>query len=228
MFRIRKWVVTLLVLGLASGRGNGLANAAPPALQPPSAAPTVGAIADGLILEWRATLPDLTRRADGTVAVTIPGYAQSDTPGVPQLPLTSELVVLPPGARPTLEIIQAEETDLPLPGPLQLAPRPAGVQRDAEGNVIGGAFAESTETPCLEAQGCPEKADQPVTLTLLGTLRGVSLARLSFSPVRPVANQLRVTTHIQVVLKFNANASDRRGFAAALPGLCQRIHSWKS
>ena len=173
--------------------------------QPP---PRCSAIADGLILEWRAALPDLTRRADGTVAVTIPGYAQTDTPGMPQLPLTSELVALPPGARPTLEIIQAEATDLPLPGPLQLAPRPAGVRRDAEGNVIGGAFAASTDTPCGEAQGCSDESDQPVTLTLLGTMRGVSLARLSFSPVRPVANQLRVTTHIQVVLKFNANASE--------------------
>ena len=214
MFRIRRWAVILLVLGLVSGRGDGLANAAPPSPQPPAASPTVGAIADGLILEWRATLPDLTLRADGTVAVNIPGYAQTDTPGLPQLPLTSELVVLPPGARPTLEIIQAAETDLPLPGPLQLAPRPAGVQRDAEGNVIGGAFAESTDTPCLEAQGCPEKFDQPVTLTLLGTMRGVSLARLSFSPVRPVANQLRVTTHIQVVLKFNAAASEGAGFGS--------------
>ena len=43
-------------------------------------------------------------------------------------------------------------------------------------------------------------------------MRGVSLARLSFSPVRPVANQLRVTTHIQVVLKFNADASELPGF----------------
>ena len=212
MFRIRRWAVTLLVFVLASSRGDGLAAAAPPALQPLAAAPAVSVIADGLILEWRATLPDITRRADGTVAVTIPGYAQSDTPGVPQLPLTSELVVLPPGARPTLEIIQIAETDLPLPGPLQLAPRPAGVQRDAEGNVIGGAFAESTATPCLDAQGCPEKHDQPVTLTQLGTLRGVSLARLSFSPVRPMADHLRVTTHIQVVLKFNAADRDLPGF----------------
>ncbi|MCX6027855.1 MAG: C25 family cysteine peptidase [Chloroflexi bacterium] len=212
MFRIRRWAVILLVLGLASGRGDGLANAAPPALHPLAASPSVGAIADGLLLEWRIALPDLTRRADGTVAVAIPGYAQSDTPGVPQLPLTSELVVLPPGARPTLEIIQAAETDLPLPGPLQLAPRPAGVQRDAEGNVMGGAFAEGIDTPCFEAKGCPGKYDQPVTLTLLGTLRGVSLARLSFSPVRLVANQLRVTTHIQVVLKFNAAETDLPGF----------------
>ncbi len=151
--RIRRWAVILLVLGLASGRGDGLANAAQPSPRPLAASPAVGAIADGLILEWHATLPDLIRRADGTVAVAISGYAQSDTPGVPQWPLTSELVALPPGAHPMLEIIQTTETDLPLPGPLQLAPRPAGVQRDAEGNVIGGVLAGSTETPPLETQG---------------------------------------------------------------------------
>ena len=162
MFRIRRWAVTLLVLVLAAGRGDGLANAAPPSPNPPAAAPSVGAMADGLILEWRATLPDLTRRADGTVAVNIPGYAQTDTPGVPRLPLTSELVALPPGARPTLEIIYAAETDLSLPGPLPLAPRPAGVQRDAEGNIIGGAFAESTATPCLERKGAPRNSINPL------------------------------------------------------------------
>ncbi|MFZ1265605.1 MAG: C25 family cysteine peptidase [Anaerolineae bacterium] len=204
MFRIRRWVVTLLVFVLASGGADGLASASPPSLHPPHASPVVGALADGLSLEWRAALPDLSRRADGTVAVNIPGYAQTDTPGVPLLPLTSALVALPPGAHPTLEIGRVEATDLLLPGLLALAPRPAGVQRDAEGHVIGGAFAASTDTPCLAAIGCPEKFDPPVTLTLLGTLRGVSLARLSFLPVRPMANQLRVTTHIHVVLRFNA------------------------
>ena len=207
-FRIRRAVVTLLVLVQVSGTGDGLANASQTSLNPPEASPSVSAIADGLILEWQATLPDLTRRADGTVAVTMLGYAQTDTPGAPKLPLSSELVVLPPGARPTLEIIQAEETDLLLPGLLQLSPRPAGVQRDAEGNVIGGAFAESTGAPCLEAKGCSESPGQPVTLTQLGTLRGISLARLSFLPVRPVADQLRVTTNIRVVLKFNTHAAE--------------------
>ena len=159
MFRIRGWVVTLLVLVLAFGSWEmRTANASQRSLQSAwKPRPRWVQLPDGLILEWRATLPDLIRRADGTVAVNIPGYAQTDTPGVAQLPLTSELVALPPGAHPTLEIIQAEETDLPLPGPLQLSPRPAGVQRDAEGNVIGGAFAESTDTPCLGATRVPRE-----------------------------------------------------------------------
>lgn len=205
--RRRRWIVVFLVWVLVSGSGDKLANASQPSPNSPEVSPAVGVVDDGLILEWHTALPDLTRLANGTMSVTIPGYAQSDTPGVPQLPLTSELVVLPPGARPTLEISQVEQTDLPLPGPVQLSPIPAGVQRDSEGNVMGGAFAPSTATPCLDEKGCNEQLDQPVTLTTLGTLRGVSLARLSFSPVRLQTDHLRVTTHIRVVLEFNTDAS---------------------
>lgn len=209
--RIHRWVVAFLIVALTLGGGGDVASAGEPSPTPPAASPTVDTVADGLILTWQAPLPDLTRRADGTVAVSLPGYAQSDTPGAPQLPLTSQLVVLPPGARPTVEIIQTEEVDLPLPGPLHRAPRPSGVQRDEAGTVIGGAFAESAETPCLAVNGCLGQFDQPVTLTRLGTVRGVALAQLTFSPVRPVADHLRVTTSVQVVLKFNA--TDLSGFS---------------
>jgi hypothetical protein len=161
-------------------------------------------LADGLFLEWRAALPDLTCGGDGSVDVTIPGYGQSDTPGVAQLPLASALVALPPGARPTLEIIHREERDLPLPGRLNLAPHPSGVQRDAAGNAIGGAFAESTAALRLQAQDRPQQANGPVSLTRLGSMRGVALARITFAPVRPVADRLRVITHVQVVLHFNS------------------------
>lgn len=207
MFRNRRWIATLLVFALVFGRGDGLATAAPPSPNPLQATPAVRATADGLILEWRAAQPVLTRRGDGSVAVTIPGYAQTDTPGAPQLPQTSQLVALPPGSRPTIEILQAEESDLSLPGRLPLAPRPSGVQRDAEGNVIGGGFVASAETFVLPAQ-----ADAAVTLTLLGTMRSVALARLTFSPVRPLADNLRVTTHIRVALKFNVTETELPGF----------------
>ena len=202
--RIHRWIVTFLVVALTIGGGGGVAKAGEPSPNPPAAYPTVRTVGDGLILTWQAALPALTQRADGTVSVSLPGYAQSDTPGAPQLPLTSQLVVLPPGAHPTLEIIQTEEVDLPLPGPLHRAPRPFGVQRDEAGTIIGGAFAESAETPCLAANGCLGQFDQPVTLTRLGTLRGVDVAQLTFSPVRPVADHLRVITSVQVLLKFNA------------------------
>ena len=206
MVRNRRRAVSLLIVALASGMGNGFANAAQPSPNSIEALPSIGAIADGLVIEWRVPLPDLSLRADGTVVVSIPGYTESDTPGVPQLPLTSELVVLPHGAGPTLEVIRSEEVDLALPGPLRLSPRPQGVQRDAEGNVIAGAFVNGTDSDCLEAESCQRQSEQPVALTQLGTLRGVSVVRLSFSPVRTVADQLRVTTYIQVAVRFNASA----------------------
>ena len=162
---------------------------------------------EGLSLEWRATLPELIRRADGAVDVYIPGYAQSDAPGLPQLPITTTLLVLPPGARPTLEVIQIEETDLPLTGALRRAPRPAGVLRNAAGDIIGGAYADGGEMPCLETAGCPDPIDPPLTLTPLGTVRGVSVARLTFAPVRQVAGVLRITTYLRVVVRFNVDAS---------------------
>jgi len=212
MFHIRKWVIALLAFALAIGNGGGRANAAAPSLPLAQTSHAVRALADGLLLEWRPALPDLVRLADGSVAVAIPGYRQSDTPGAPQLPQISELVALPPGAHPTLEIVQITESDLPLPGRLQLAPRPAGVERDAAGNVIGGILAASPKTPWQEAREHSTQFDEPVTLTLLGTLRGVSLARITFAPVRPTANRLRVVTHIQVALKFNLAETDLPGF----------------
>jgi len=217
MFRIRRWVVTLLVLALTSGSAGDLAHASSPAPMFQASSPVVNALADGLSLEWRAALPDLSRGADGTVSVNISGYAQTDTPGAPLLPLTSVLVALPPGARPAFQIIQAEATDLLLPGPVALAPRPAGVRRDADGQVIGGAFTANTGALADEVDALPlsegrsEPGDGPITLTLLGALRGVSIARLTFFPARPAANQLRATTHIHVVLRFNANAAEDQG-----------------
>ncbi len=204
--RLHRWVVTFLVVALTVGGGGDVAKAGQPSPNPPAAFPSVITLGDGLLLTWQADLPDLTRHANGTLTVIIPGYAQSDTPGAPQLPLTSQLVALPPGAHPTLEIIHTEEIDLPLPGSLHRAPHPSGVQRNEAGTVIGGAFAQSAETPCLTASGCLGQFNQSVTLTPLGTLRGVAVARLTFSPVRPLADRLRVITSIQLLLKFNANA----------------------
>lgn len=154
-------------------------------------------------LEWRATLPELTRQADGALNAHIPGYAQSDAPGLPQLPITTTLVVLPAGAHPTLEVVQIEESDLPLTGALRRSPRPAGVLRTADGDIIGGAYADDGETACSEVEGCPAPFDSPLTLTPLGLVRGVSLARLTFAPVRPLAGMLRVTTYLRVFVRFN-------------------------
>ncbi|MBP7599779.1 MAG: hypothetical protein KA750_00430, partial [Thermoflexales bacterium] len=85
MFKGRCLAIVLGII-LASGRGAGAANASAPSSHPPETHPPGGVAMEGLSLEWRATLPELTRLSDGALDVRIPGYAISDAPGLPQLP----------------------------------------------------------------------------------------------------------------------------------------------
>jgi hypothetical protein len=166
----------------------------------PGAQPVIALTADGLIAEWSAPEPALERLADGTVRISVPGYGTLARPGLPQLPVASFLIALPPGANPSLELQAVEERTLPLPGPLALAPQPQGVERDSEGNVIGGAF--SMETPGVSE--IPGVLPASVELEELGVLRGARLARLTFYPARPEGGSLRVTTRVRVAVHFNA------------------------
>jgi hypothetical protein len=151
-------------------------------------------LADGLSVEWSAPALTVADQADGTARVTLPGFATLDRPGWPQVPFASALIALPPGTQPTLEIQSVGEQALALPGPLALAPQPDGVERDAAGNVIGGAYASAKSRPFNSAV---------IELELLGLLRGVHLARLVFYPVRSVNAEWRLTTHVRVVVRFD-------------------------
>jgi hypothetical protein len=191
--------IGLIALGSALyGSASIEARASPPAL---SVRPTVTASADGLLVDWRAPEASIVSRADGTVDILLPGYAQTALPGAPALPYISVLVAVPPGAMPALRVVLVEETDRPLPGPLALAPFPAGVQRDAAGLPIGGDFS-----PAPSAQLTQSNEGESVVLESAGVTRGVPLARLVFYPARPVGNapqaRLRLTTHVRVSLTF--------------------------
>lgn len=196
---LRQVCVGLIVLGsvLNTSAGGGVLTS-PLAL---SARPAVTASADGLLVDWRAPEMQLVSRSDGTTGVLLPGYSQTARPGAPLLPFTSVLVAVPPGPLPTLRVVLVEETDLPLPGPLALAPFPEGVQRDAAGHPIGGDFS-----PASSVQPAQSNEGEPVMLEPAGIARGVYLARLVFYPARPVGNypqaRLRVTTHVRVSLTF--------------------------
>jgi hypothetical protein len=91
------------------------------------------------------------------------------------------------------------------------------VLRDAAGAIIGGAYAEGGEMPCAETAGCPDPVDPPLTLTPLGALRGVSLARLTVSPARQVGGVLRVTTSLRVFVRFNVDPSLAPNMPAPAP-----------
>jgi hypothetical protein len=167
---------------------------------------------DGFVLEWRAPEAQLASHADGSIGVALPGYWQTSQPGEPQLPFASALIALPPDAIPTLQVLLAEETDQPLPGPLALAPIPEGVRRDAAGRPIGGAFVSAlADTSPKTSRGF---GNESIALESAGVVRGVRLARVIFYPVRPAGDRLRVTTRLRASVIFNAlsstGASSRR------------------
>jgi len=201
----RRCRVALIVLGcLQSGSAGGEAVAWPPALRV-SAQPQVTSTDDGFVLEWRAPEAQLAPRADGAIGVALPGYWQTSRPGELQLPFASELIALPPDAIPTLQVLLAEETDQPLPGPLALAPIPEGVRRDAAGRPIGGAFVSA---PGQANTGSTEAYSAPIAFESVGIVRGVRLARVIFYPVRPVGDHLRVTTHLRASVTFNTSSAN--------------------
>jgi hypothetical protein len=203
-----RWAIRFSAVGLILELGMGLAQAAPPA----DSQLSLTATQDGINVEWRTPEAIFTREpapspiggfSDGAQAglgrgfiVALPGYAQLTQPGLPRLPVASALVALPPGANPSLEMLAIEETELPLPGPLALAPRPAGVERNALGEVIGGAYEPVSEM----------KPFNPAVVELesVGEVRGVRLARLVFYPLRPAGDQLRFTRHVSLFLHYNA------------------------
>jgi hypothetical protein len=184
--------MSLSLVGLILEMSVGPAQAAPPTASPHN----LTAAQDGITVEWRTPEIIFTREADGTYSLALPGYAQLTEPGLPRLPLTSALVALPPGANPSLEMLTLEETALPLPGPLALAPKPAGVERNAAGEVIGGAYE-----PVVKM-----KPFNPTVVELesVGEVRGVHLARLVFYPLRPDGDKLRFTRHVSFFIHYNA------------------------
>ena len=196
-------ILTGLIVSLC-----GVASATSPIADP---RPIVTAASDGLILDWSAPLPHIQPRSDSRIEVAIPGYSRIEQPGGPQLPFTSVLIALPPDSDPTVRILHIEETLLSLPGPLAIAPHPAGVLRDKSGSIISGAFA-----PSLDTRDAPT---EPIQIEIIGVMRGVRLARVTFYPARPNAEcalrvqnarfacSLRVTTHVRVHILFNSKRS---------------------
>jgi hypothetical protein len=162
------------------------AGAAPPLPESPP---------DGLVVEWAPPRPDFRPLPDGSVELVAEGYEIDGRPGALRLPFTSALVAIPPGTSPTLRVLSAQTTVIPLPAPLAVAPEPVGVIRDEDGHPVGPAFAPASRTlPSPPA---------PVVLEEVGTVRGVRLARLTFYPALPERDRLQFYQHIRVEIRFS-------------------------
>lgn len=170
---------------------------------------------DGLVVEWTSPPLDFRPLPDGSVEVVAGDYEMDARPGAPRLPFTSTLTALPPGAVPSLQILSAETTTVPLPGPLAVAPQPVGVIRDRDGHPVGPAFAPAS----LHLPPPPA----PVVLEEVGTVRGVRMARLTFYPAVPDGGRLRLTRHVRVEVRWTRTAESAHARPSSDDPLLQAV-----
>ncbi len=172
----------------------------------------------GITLEWHA--PVFSQRPvsgdDGRayVALDALGWEQSQTPGKPQLPLTSALLIAPPTGEVTLQVQVLERERRVLPHPVAPAPEitvvgdsPARPAR-LEPVWARDALAYSTRLQrSLGAQHAPEW----VTLEEAGWMRGRRLMRLTFSPLSfdPGAPAVEIASRVRVEVHFEEAAGGR-------------------
>ena len=128
----------------------------------PDSNPRVTPVSGGLIVEWTAQHPTISEGAEGRSVIEIPGFFTTDQPGAPRVPFSAVLVALPPGANPSIEVLAVSESTKRINPPVALGEQPGGVQRDSEGQVIGGSFVPAM----LEVEG----AINPVQLEQIGVL----------------------------------------------------------
>jgi hypothetical protein len=159
---------------------------------PAKSSHAVTLLPDGLSVVWQSAEPQAARLPDGSHAVQMAGFGMEATPGLPQLPVDTLLVALPPGPAPTWVVDSQASIQRALPGTID--PVPAAIA------VPGEADRELTDLlPTLRSS-----AQTPVTLQEIGIARGVRLARLVFHPVQVIGEGLTVIRSLKVTLRFGS------------------------
>ncbi|MBN1318257.1 MAG: hypothetical protein JXA42_22440, partial [Anaerolineales bacterium] len=171
------------------------------AAQPASPEPMVETDGNLVRLTWRTPQSEFEVLSDKTVKVSVPGFDNNDRPGAPNIPMESVLIAISPDSQPTLDFDIASERVLRLPGNLALVPQP-------ESGVTG---VENNDSSVLDETLETQSFRDPVAFEILGVIRGVRLARLSFYPVIPAAGQaadevqlVRIVNQIEITVNVGS------------------------
>ena len=194
--------VLLLIFALIMAGGDGQT-----AVAAVTNEPTIVVQSDQIQFVWQLPQAEMETVA-GETAVSMTGLDTIADTGLPQLPTKSFLLALPEGAHPELIIEMVQEEKRPYSGSLAIAPQPAGVLRNGDGEAIGGNYVAAAAKPFV----------QPVaTLEEIGKMRGVRMARLTIYPVRPENYHLHVVQEIALRIDLNVPVALARAEAPASP-----------
>ena len=160
----------------------------------------------GIDVNWTATLPTKPDNQTSLFEIWLKRLSHqsefelTDFPGKPQLPSASFLIALPATAEPQLVITRQQAVNIPLPTELQYAPFPSPPGIDANGNPSGGRM---TRVPLPTEQMI--ETVEALQFEEIGRMRGVRLARLTFSPITIESKEggMALITDLQATLIFN-------------------------
>ncbi len=212
-------ILALLLTGLGSGN-LGVAQAAASAVDvaPQSTAgiTLLGADEGAITLAFNFNLDQLQIDPSPNVDATgrtcqnviLAGAVADAAPGLPGLPLVSELVGIPPGVEVSVKSVELDSVTLP--GVYHICP--ALDKRTEVDDAGSGTYVESKVQPDPAVYGVAQPYPaQTVAFADLGYMRSQRLGRVQLSPVQidPVAGRVTLHRRVLVTLSF-----DQTGMAA--------------
>ncbi len=162
--------------------------------------PVITMLQDGLKVDWQVPEPAIRVNENGYTEIEMAGFDLNTTPGSLVLPFKSILIAVPQGSLPTIEIEEQEIFEMELLSPIAQADTPERVQISDYGYTLSEASGDITWRGQIPS-------DEELAVEIIGTVRGVKLARLTFSPVMLEGDRLKITNHLKAIVHFNRPAA---------------------
>ena len=134
--------------------------------------------------------------------LSLPNTVIGGNEGDPQIPVVNELIAVPFGANPRIEITSYSTTDYRLDdyGIRTLVPRQPSLRKDKRPEDVPFVMNEAAYQSTRGFRSEPK-----AIVNVMGTMRGVQLGKMTIEPVSydPVNNTLRVFNDIEVEVHFD-------------------------
>ena len=133
--------------------------------------------------------------------LSMPNTVIGGNEGDPQIPVVNELIAVPFGAQPRIEVTGYSTTDYRLDdyGIHTLVPRQPSLRKDQKPEEVPFVYNASA----YQTRGF--RSEPKAVVSVEGTMRGVQLGKMTIEPVSydPVNNTLRVFNNIEVEVHFD-------------------------
>ena len=133
--------------------------------------------------------------------LSLPNTVIGGNEGDPQIPVVNELIAVPFGANPRIEITSYSTTDYRLSdyGINTLVPRQPSLRKDQRPEEVPFVYNETA----YQTRGL--RSTPQAMVSVEGTMRGIRIGKMTIEPVSydPVNNTLRVFNDIEVTVHFD-------------------------